>query len=132
MANNFNVTSLSGNVRSHKRAFAAQKFYMIVSQTCRDQMKKSTLLAVLISLCCFTLFLVWKSGYRYQSEIRNEGQETSQVILPANSTHDELCPLRNFVFVKTHKTGSSTMSNILLRYSENHKLNQLIGRSVFL
>ena len=39
-----------------------------------------------------------------------------------------MCPLKNFVFVKTHKTGSSTMSNILLRYAENNKLNQLMGR----
>lgn len=41
---------------------------------------------------------------------------------------EDICPLKNFVFVKTHKTGSSTMSNILLRHAENNKLNQLMGR----
>ena len=86
-------------------------------------MHKSTQIVILFSLCVFSLFLVYKSGYRYQNEVKT-------VELKTKTNEDELCPLRNFVFVKTHKTGSSTMSNILLRYSENHKLNQLMGRSV--
>ena len=35
-------------------------------------------------------------------------------------------PLRDFVFVKTHKTGSTTVTNILFRYAETHGLNVLI------
>jgi len=31
-------------------------------------------------------------------------------------------PKKNIVFVKTHKTGSSTVTNILMRYAENNKL----------
>ena len=35
-------------------------------------------------------------------------------------------PINNFVFVKTHKTGSTTLTNVLLRYTETHGLNVLL------
>ena len=99
-------------------------------------MQKTTQTIVLLFLCLFTFFLVWKSGYRYQNEVENvenpENAENFNHVENEKSGHlskvRDLCPLRNFVFVKTHKTGSSTMSNILLRYAENNKLNQLMGR----
>ena len=95
-------------------------------------MQKRIQIIVLIFLCLFTFFLVWKSGYRYQNEINNEENvknvENSNDLENDKSNGEGCSPLKNFVFVKTHKTGSSTMSNILLRYAENKKLNQLMGR----
>lgn len=38
----------------------------------------------------------------------------------------ECTPQSNIAFVKTHKTGSSTISNILLRYGERHNLTHLL------
>ena len=37
-------------------------------------------------------------------------------------------PVENVVFVKTHKTGSSTILNILQRYSEKHNLSMVLPR----
>ena len=99
-------------------------------------MQKTTQILLLLFLCVFSFFLVWKSGYRYQNEIENvENPENEENLNSFENGEvgkinkvEDICPLKNFVFVKTHKTGSSTMSNILLRYAENNKLNQLMGR----
>ncbi|KAL5249068.1 hypothetical protein ACHWQZ_G018043 [Mnemiopsis leidyi] len=40
--------------------------------------------------------------------------------------HRECTPQQNIIFTKTHKTGSSTITNILLRYGEVHNKTQLL------
>ena len=45
-----------------------------------------------------------------------------------NTSVDRACPIRNFVLVKTHKTGGSTLANIMMRYTENNRLNILLSR----
>lgn len=38
-------------------------------------------------------------------------------------------PMKNVAFVKTHKTGGSSIQNVLLRYAEKHNLNVVIPAS---
>lgn len=40
--------------------------------------------------------------------------------------HPNCAPQNNIIFTKTHKTGSSTLTNILLRYGETHNKTQLL------
>ena len=51
-------------------------------------------------------------------------QNTSRVADPE-------CPMRNFAFIKTHKTGSTTVTNMLLRYTENNNLNLIMSPLVY-
>ena len=57
---------------------------------------------------------------------RPETEETMAQILRLGS--DGLCsPIRNVLFLKTHKTGSSTVANIFLRYGDSRGLSFVLG-----
>eukprot|EP00116_Pleurobrachia_bachei_P001920 sb/3462182/ len=48
-------------------------------------------------------------------------------VLPASrERRGDMCEKRSIIFTKTHKTGSSTITNILLRYGETAGLDQLL------
>ncbi|KAM9735235.1 galactosylceramide sulfotransferase isoform 1-T2 [Menidia menidia] len=49
-------------------------------------------------------------------------KNASVFIFPSSATEKECSPKVNFMFMKTHKTASSTILNILFRFGEKHKL----------
>lgn len=49
-------------------------------------------------------------------------KQKSKAMLSPSSTPEECSPKVNIMFMKTHKTASSTFLNILFRFGEKHKL----------
>ncbi|XP_017266058.1 galactosylceramide sulfotransferase [Kryptolebias marmoratus] len=48
--------------------------------------------------------------------------QKSKALVPQSSKSEECSPKVNVMFMKTHKTASSTILNILFRFGEKHKL----------
>ncbi|PNJ49150.1 GAL3ST1 isoform 16, partial [Pongo abelii] len=44
-----------------------------------------------------------------------------EAVIRANGSAGECQPRRNIVFLKTHKTASSTLLNILFRFGQKHR-----------
>ena len=85
---------------------------------------------LIVSVACLLTYFVFKSPgtafeRKYQMTSTEENPGHPLIVAGPSSS----CQLVDaFVFVKTHKTGSSTMSNILLRFTESHGLNQLLAK----
>ncbi|XP_024911123.1 galactose-3-O-sulfotransferase 3-like [Cynoglossus semilaevis] len=83
-----------------------------------EKIKKKHIFFVLFGICnVFLLILhfnLWKSGIT-TFDLGCHGFHSSppQNLLPKHT---------NIVFLKTHKTGSSTMQNLLFRFAERHNL----------
>eukprot|EP00049_Salpingoeca_infusionum_P024951 m.17594 g.17594 ORF g.17594 m.17594 type:complete len:413 (-) comp7513_c0_seq1:25-1263(-) len=58
------------------------------------------------------------------SSLRQNGTQT-RIVQPSQCR-----PAHQFVFVKTHKSGSSTLSMLLIKYMQKHGLRPAIGRGV--
>ncbi|XP_072166320.1 galactose-3-O-sulfotransferase 2-like [Diadema setosum] len=57
-----------------------------------------------------------------QSVATSGGESKAAVANVGGSLHSCTSPLKNLVFLKTHKTGSSTIQNIVYRYGDKHNL----------
>ena len=46
-------------------------------------------------------------------------------------TEKDQVPVKSFVFTKSPKTGSTTLSSLLFRFVENNKLNMVFPKTAF-
>jgi len=97
-------------------------------------MKKIKLLTRRNFYILFLLCVVFVAVAQRRSEVIVEFQENVQVrenrkaTGKVNRIRDCEEEKRNVIFVKTHKTASSSVQNILLRYTVNHGLNLAMPR----
>ena len=53
-------------------------------------------------------------------------------VLPTQLEQEQCLPVQRILFLKTHKTGSSTMANIFFRYGDSRNLSFVLGRGTLL
>ncbi|XP_022787427.1 uncharacterized protein LOC111327489 isoform X2 [Stylophora pistillata] len=76
------------------------------------------LIALLFAFLSYgELKFVWKKSHR-------DCWDASQQY---GSIHQNCSPVTNVLFLKTHKTGSSTLSNIFFRYGDSRDLSFILG-----
>lgn len=63
-----------------------------------------------------------------ENSINTEYYTISPDYVETNETDDTCSPATKIFFLKTHKTGSSTIQNILLRFGEDNELNFALPR----
>ncbi|XP_070581995.1 galactose-3-O-sulfotransferase 2-like [Ptychodera flava] len=106
-------------------------------------MKKGQILKIMVTGTIFLgLFFVYRSFTALSHMDRNRGtslresvlmwitditeQPTLETVTEEPESPEPCKPKKNLVMMKTHKSGSSTLQNILLRYADKHNLTVVL------
>ena len=91
---------------------------------------------------------VWCKAFKNQSKNNEELKTTADspkvnflstqqnfttnlsIVINGNITYEKQCnPVKQLIFAKTHKTGSTTLQNIIFRFGERHRLMFVLPKS---
>ncbi|XP_048587739.1 galactose-3-O-sulfotransferase 2 [Nematostella vectensis] len=104
------------------RSFSSNSKYPLESNMIFRNLKALFYVICAVSLMIVCVIVVF---YDFKTSPRNRSFTHGDAILvdARHNTRKKSCtPKKNVVFLKTHKTGSSTISNIFHRYGEKHDL----------
>ncbi|KAJ7388713.1 hypothetical protein OS493_035991 [Desmophyllum pertusum] len=103
----------------------------------------SRLLCLFVSLCVISLVYVYvvneqklsgfrRTTYRTYRITHKNVTKTDHDLLPTQLERESCVPMQQVLFLKTHKTGSSTMANIFFRYGDSRNLTFVLGPGTLL
>ncbi|KAL9981522.1 hypothetical protein ACROYT_G010230 [Oculina patagonica] len=90
------------------------------------------LIVLFCVICLLYVFVVNKHGFRRVARGITNKNATSISLLPTQPKQEKCFPVQKILFLKTHKTGSSTMANIFFRYGDSRNLTFVLGRQTLL